>query len=295
MPPVAELVGARLEALSEGSARVTFPASPWFAGLYGTASPAMADLVGEFSVAFAIGSVIDPDARILVNHVSQNFLAPIVPKGQAVTGQGSVRHRGDVIVCEAEVFDSDGTTLALTQMTCVTRKDRSTRRARPAERVLLTVVFTDLVGSTDLAARSGPEKWRDLLEQHHAMVRRQIEFHRGREVKCTGDGFLVTFDSPSRAVTFACATRDALDRLDLAVRIGIHAGECEVMGADVGGLAVHLASRIQGTAKPNEILVSGTVQAMLSGSGVPFVDRGVHALRGVEGDHHLFAVGQPNG
>ena len=294
MPPVAELVGARLEAVSEGHARVTFPASPWFAAMYGTASVSMADLAGEFSVAFAIASSTEPDARILVNHVSQNFLAPIVPKGQTITGEGSVRHRGDVVVCEAEVSDPDGTMLALTQMTCVTRRERSIRRARPPERVLLTVVFTDLVGSTDLAARSGPDKWRDLLDQHHAVVRRHIEVHRGREVKCTGDGFLVTFDSPSRAVAFARAARDSLDRLDLAVRIGIHAGECELMGTDVGGLTVHLASRIEGTAKPNEILVSATVQAMLTGTGVPFTDRGVHALRGVEGDHQLFAVAEPD-
>jgi uncharacterized protein (TIGR00369 family) len=294
MPPVGEFVGARLVAISDGRARVTFPASPWFASMYGTAQPSMVDLAGEFAVAFAIASITEPDARILVNHVSQNFLAPVVPKGQAVVADGVVRHRGDVMVCEAEVTDSDGTVLALTQMTCVTRSTSSPRRAPPAERVLLTVVFTDLVGSTDLAARSGPEKWRELLEQHHATVRRQLELHRGREVKCTGDGFLVTFDSPTRAVAFARAARDALDRLDLAVRIGIHAGECEVMGADVGGLAVHIASRIEGTAKPNEILVSGTVQAMLAGSAVPFVDRGVHALRGVEGDHHLYAVAEPD-
>jgi class 3 adenylate cyclase len=124
-------------------------------------------------------------------------------------------------------------------------------------------------------------------------VRRQLELHRGREVKCTGDGFLATSDSPSRAVSFARAARDGLDRLDLAVRIGIHAGECEVMGADVGGLAVHIASRIEGTAKPDEILVSGTVHAMLAGSGVDFIDRGVHALRRVEGDHALYAVAEP--
>ena len=113
-------------------------------------------------------------------------------------------------------------------------------------------------------------------------------------MKCTGDGFLATFDSPTRAVAFGRAARDGLDRLDLAVRIGIHAGECEVMGTDVGGLTVHLASRIEGTAKPDEILVSGTVHAMLAGSGVDFVDRGLHALRGVEGDHQLYAVAEPD-
>jgi class 3 adenylate cyclase len=294
LPPVGELAGARLQALSRGRARVTMAASPWFAGMYGTATPSMVDIAGELSVAMAIATVADPDARILVNHAALNFLAPVVPVGQDLTADAVVRHQGDVIVCEAEVSEPNGAMVAVTQMTCVLRDPGSAPRARPAERVLLTVVFTDLVGSTDLAARSGPSKWRDLLEQHHAVVRRQLELHRGREVKCTGDGFLATFDSPTRAVTFARAARDGLDRLDLAVRIGIHAGECEVMGADVGGLAVHIASRIEGTAKPNEILVSGTVHDMLAGSGVPFVDRGRHALRGVEGDHQLFAVAEPD-
>ena len=293
MPPLCEFVGVQVHEVSRGSARITLPASPWFAGLYGTAAVSMVDLAGEVANAFALATVTDPAARILLNHVAQTFLAPVVPVGQDLTILGKVRHRGDVVVCESEVSEPNGNLVAVTQLTCVLRDARSARRARPAERMLLTVVFTDLVGSTDLAARVGPSKWRDLLEQHNAVVRRQLEFHRGREVKCTGDGFLATFDSPSRAVAFARATREGLDRLDLAVRIGIHAGECEVMGADVGGLAVHIASRIEGTAKPNEILVSGTVHAMLAGSGVDFVDRGVHALRGVEGDHQLFAVAEP--
>ena len=293
LPPVAEFAGARVQEVSRGRARVTVPASPWFAGMYGSASPALVDIAGELAVAMAVATVADPDVRILVNHVALNFFAPVFPVGQALTAEATVRHRGDVIVCEAVVTEPSGAVVGLTQMTCVVREQESTRRARPAERVLLTVVFTDLVGSTDLAARVGPEKWRELLEQHHAVVRRQLELHRGREVKCTGDGFLATFDSPTRAVAFARATRDGLDRLDLAVRIGIHAGECEVMGTDVGGLAVHIASRIEGTAKPNEVLVSGTVHAMLAGSGVDFVDRGLHALRGVEGDHQLFAVAEP--
>jgi class 3 adenylate cyclase len=262
--------------------------------MYGSATPSLLDLVGQLGVAFAMATISDVDARLRVNQVSQNFLASVFPVGQLLTAVGTVRHRGDVIVCEAEVSEPNGTLVAVTQMTCVERRGGSAQSARPPERLLLTVVFTDLVGSTDLAARVGPEKWRQLLEQHNAVVRRQLELHRGREVKCTGDGFLVTFDSPTRAVAFARAARDGLNRLDLDVRIGIHAGECEVIGSDVGGLAVHIASRIEGTAKTNEILVSGTVQAMLAGSGVPFTDRGPHALRGVEGDHHLFAVAEPD-
>jgi class 3 adenylate cyclase len=294
MPPVCEFAGVQVHEVSRGSARVTIPASPWFAGLYGTAAHSLVDLAGEVADAFAIATITDPTTRVLVNHVGQTFLAPVVPLGQDLTCVGRVRHRGDVVVCEAEVSEPNGTLVAVTQMTCVLRDRKAAQRASPPERVLLTVVFTDLVGSTDLAARVGPSKWRALLEQHHSLVRRQLELHRGREIKCTGDGFLATFDSPTRAVAFARAARDGLDRLDLAVRIGIHAGECEVMGTDVGGLAVHIASRIEGTAKPNEILVSGTVHAMLAGSGIDFVDRGVHALRGVEGDHQLFAVAEPD-
>jgi class 3 adenylate cyclase len=131
-----------------------------------------------------------------------------------------------------------------------------------------------------------------MLEEHHATVRRQIENHSGREVKTTGDGFLATFDSPSRAVQCAKAIKISLAKLDLNIRAGVHTGECELMGADVAGLAVHMASRVQSTAQPGEILVSQTVRDLAVGSGLDFDDRGAHELKGISGTWHLFAVAE---
>jgi class 3 adenylate cyclase len=295
MPPAVEFMGAHVVELSPGRARIAVPASEWFCALYPSVQPGMVGSIGEGAVGLAIATVAEPDQQVRVNHIMHNLLAPVRAGGQKLTAVGTVRHRGDVVVCEAEVSEPDGTLVAISQITVLLRSEGSAGRARPPERLLLTVLFTDLVGSTELAGRLGPEQWRALLEDHHALVRRQLELHRGREVKCTGDGFLATFDSPSRAVACARDVRAGLDRLDLPVRIGIHAGECEVMGSDVGGLAVHLASRIEAAAAPREILVSSTVQAMLAGSGVGFVDRGRHALKGVDGEHQLFAIADTAG
>ena len=155
---------------------------------------------------------------------------------------------------------------------------------------MATVLFTDLVGSTAKAERLGDAGWRDVLEQHDALVRRQLDMFKGREVKTTGDGFLATFDSPGRAVQAARAIRDAVRRLGLEVRVGLHTGECEFVGADVAGIAVHIASRIQTLAGPGEVLVSGTVRDLVTGSGLRFGDRGRQQLKGVEGDWQLYAV-----
>lgn len=173
---------------------------------------------------------------------------------------------------------------------CLLRKRQRQARPRPGERVLLTVLFTDLVGSTERARELGDARWRDLLEEHNAVVRRQIELDRGREVKTTRDGFLITFDSPSRAVQCARAIRQRLLDLDLEVRAGIHTGECELGGGDVSGLAVHVAARVQSAAAPGEILVSSTVRDLLGASDVPLVERGVHTLKGLEGTWVLLAV-----
>jgi class 3 adenylate cyclase len=295
MPPAVEFMDAQVVELSPGRARIAVPASEWFCGLYPSVHPGMIGAIGEGAVGLAIATVAEPDQQVRVIHGLQSLLAPVRAGGQELTAVATVRHRRDVVVCDAEVTEPDGSLVAITQLTLLLRAAGSSGRARPPERLLLTVVFTDVVGSTELAGRLGPERWRALLEDHHALVRRQLELHRGREVKCTGDGFLATFDSPSRAVACARDVRAGLDRLDLPVRIGIHAGECEVMDSDVGGLAVHLASRIEAAADPREILVSSTVQAMLIGSGVGFVDRGRHALKGVDGEHQLFAVADPAG
>jgi class 3 adenylate cyclase len=154
----------------------------------------------------------------------------------------------------------------------------------------LTNVSSGSAGSTERAGQLGDTRWSELLDKHHAFVRSQLEVFKGREVKTTGDGFLATFESPGRAVQCARAVRDGVRRLGLEVRAGLHTGECEVSGDDVAGIAVHVASRIQGLAGPGEILVSATVHDLVTGSGLRFADRGRHTLKGIDGDWPLFAV-----
>jgi len=165
--------------------------------------------------------------------------------------------------------------------------------SRPApdrERVLATVLFTDIVGSTDKACEVGDACWTELLEKHNTTIRALLAQYRGTEVKTTGDGFLATFDGPSRAVMCAQAICEAVRPLGLAVRAGCHTGEIELMGADVGGIAVHIGARVGALAGPSEVLVSSTVKDLVAGSGLVFTDRGEHELKGVPGSWHLYAV-----
>ena len=163
---------------------------------------------------------------------------------------------------------------------------------RPASptRVLSTVLFSDLVGSTERASALGDRAWRELLERHHAAIRRRLGEHRGEEVDTAGDGFFATFDGPGRAIDCACSIREDLRGLGLEVRAGIHTGECELADGKVAGLAVHVGARIAGSAGPGEVLVSGTVKDLVAGSGIAFADRGVHELKGVPGEWRLYAV-----
>ena len=159
-----------------------------------------------------------------------------------------------------------------------------------AERVLATVLFTDLVGSTDRAARMGDAAWRGLLETHHAAARREIAAHRGIEVGSAGDGFLARFDGPGRAVRCAEAIIDEARSHGLEVRAGVHTGEVELLGDDIAGLAVHIGARIAGMAGPGEVLVSGSVRDISAGSGLSFADRGEHELKGVPGSWRVYVV-----
>jgi class 3 adenylate cyclase len=164
------------------------------------------------------------------------------------------------------------------------------RQAPEADRVLATVLFSDIVGSTERAAKVGDREWRELLDQHDELVRRQLERFRGAEVKTLGDGFMATFDGPARAIRCAAAIREAVQRLDIRVRVGIHTGEVELRGDDVGGIAVHIAARVAALAGPSEVLVSRTVTDLVAGSGIAFADRGAHELKGVPGSWELYAV-----
>ncbi|POX97002.1 hydrolase [Mycobacterium kansasii] len=160
----------------------------------------------------------------------------------------------------------------------------------PDDRILATVLFTDIVDSTRCAAQLGDRDWRAVLDAHDAVVRSQLASFRGREVNTSGDGFLAMFDGPQRAIRCAMAIRDAVPALGIEVRAGLHTGECEVRGDDIGGIAVHIGARVSALAEPNEVLVSSTLHDLVIGSGLLFVDRGAHQLKGVPGEWRLFAV-----
>jgi class 3 adenylate cyclase len=240
------------------------------------------DLIGEFDVRDVLPSIRVPtlvmhrtgDSFIKVEH--SRYIASRVPGARFVELEGdeNMFSVGDWqgLIDEVEEF--------LT----------GTRHEREPDRMLATVMFTDICDSTRRAAEMGDRGWRFLLERHDALFRQALERHRGREVKRTGDGFLATFDGPARAIRCAASVAEAMGSLGLEVRAGLHTGELEVMDGDVGGLAVHIASRVMSEAAPNEVLVSGTVKDLVVGSGIDFEDRGEHELRGVPGDWRLFAV-----
>ena len=158
------------------------------------------------------------------------------------------------------------------------------------DRVLSTVLFSDIVGSTEQVASGGDRRWREVLDRHDAVVTREIETYRGKLVKSTGDGVLATFDGPARAVSCGCQLRDSLRPLGIDVRVGLHTGEIEVRGGDIGGISVHIGARVAAVADAGEVLVSRTVTDLVAGSGIEFADRGIHTLKGVPGDWQLFAV-----
>jgi pimeloyl-ACP methyl ester carboxylesterase len=165
------------------------------------------------------------------------------------------------------------------------------RRSVEPERVLATVLFTDIVGATEKATVLGDRRWRDLLDGHNRVVRRELARFRGREIKTAGDGFFAAFDGPARGVRCACAVSQEMQSLGLEVRAGLHTGECEIMGDDMGGIAVHIGARIAALAAPGEVLVSSTVKDLVAGSGLSFRDHGVALLKGVPGEWRLFSVG----
>ena len=158
------------------------------------------------------------------------------------------------------------------------------------QRVLQTLMFTDIVDSTPLARSLGDSEWRNVLDRHDTIVRRQIAQHRGRKIQHTGDGILASFDGPARAVQCACAIRDALTRTGIHVRAGIHTGECEVRGDGVAGVAVHIAARVCSLARADEVLATATVRDLVTGSGLEFEDRGTHALKGIETPWSIVAI-----
>jgi class 3 adenylate cyclase len=164
-----------------------------------------------------------------------------------------------------------------------------TRSVADSDRVLSTVLFTDIVGSTERARELGDRGWHDVLDEHHTRVRGVLEQYRGREVDTAGDGFFASFDGPARAIRAACAIREGVQALGIQVRAGLHTGECELMRDKIGGIAVHTGARVAAAADPGEVLVSSTVKDLVAGSGIVFADRGERELKGV-GSWRLYSV-----
>jgi class 3 adenylate cyclase len=240
------------------------------------------ELIGEMDVRDVLPSIRVPtlvmhrtqDSFIKVEH--SRYIASKVPGARFVELEG-----GDNMF---SVGDSEAVIGEMEEFLTGTRHERE------PDRMLATVLFTDICDSTRKAAEMGDRGWRFLLERHDALFRQALDRHRGREVKRTGDGFLATFDGPARAIRCAASVAEAMGSLGLQVRAGLHTGELEVMDGDLGGLAVHIASRVMSAAEPNEVLVSGTVKDLVVGSGIEFEERGEHELRGVPGAWRLYAV-----
>jgi class 3 adenylate cyclase len=192
----------------------------------------------------------------------------------------------------AEALEIEGVGFkAFKGMTREVERFLSGRQAEPVpDTVLATVMFTDIVGSTERAAALGDRAWRELLQDHHALVRRELARFRGEEVDTAGDGFFATFDGPARAISCARAIVRAVGELDLAVRAGVHTGECELHDSKVAGIAVNIGARVAAAAGPGEVLVSGTVKDLVAGSGFKFEDRGAHQLKGIPGEWRLYTA-----
>jgi class 3 adenylate cyclase len=240
------------------------------------------DLIGEFDVREVLPSIRVPtlvlhrveDTFIKIEH--SRYLAERIPGAKLIELPG-----GD------NMYSLGDSEALLGEMEEFLTGER--HRTEP-DRMLATVLFTDICNSTEHAARMGDRGWRYMLERHDALFRRSLERHRGREVKHTGDGFLATFDGPARAIRCASDHAESVASLGLEVRAGLHTGELEVMDGDLGGLAVHIAARVMDRAAAREVLVSSTVKDLVVGSGIAFEERGAHELRGVPGEWQLFSV-----
>jgi class 3 adenylate cyclase len=259
----------------------------WYAKLERlTGSPGAARAMVEWNMAIDIREVLPViDVPTLILHRVDEQLVPVESGRQlaaSIAGAKYVELPGgdhypyvgdiDTVIEEIEEFIT------------------GVRRVREPNRVLATVLFTDIVDATGRAAELGDRRWRELLDAHDALVRRQLARFDGREVKTMGDGFLSVFDGPARAIRCASVLSDAVDQLDIQIRAGLHAGECEQRNGDVGGMAVHIGARVADLAEPGEVLVSGTVKDLVVGSSIEFADRGTRTLKGVPGEWRLYAV-----
>ena len=299
VPPALRLMGLRGLNVSEGQVTMAMPASGWLSNargvMYGGAIAWLADAAMSLTTLTTVPAATAFGPLDLKIH----FLRPVFPGEGELTARAKVVHRGRTIaVTDCEIFDPQEKLVARAMASQLILPGRPWDRplhvadefTTDAGRVLVTLLFTDLVDSTRHAERLGDRGWRPLLADYHAAVREQLQRFQGNEVDNAGDGFLVSFDGAGRAVHCAAAIREAARGLGLEVRSGIHTGECEQSGGKLVGIAVHIGARLGTLAAPGEILVSSTVRDLVSGSGITFDDRGEHPLKGIAGEWRLFAA-----
>jgi len=250
------------------------------------ASPGQAEAVARRMLFSDVRPVLSAiTAPTLVIHRTGDRMVPVAMGrylAEHISGARFVELPGD----DHWPFVGDVDSLVAEIEECVTGQ----RSSHDTDRLLATVLFTDIVDSTKIASEIGDRRWRELLDLHDALVHRQVDRFRGRVIKTTGDGFLSTFDGPVRAMRCACAIRDGAHRIGIEVRAGLHTGEIAVRSEDVAGIAVHIAARVESKAQPGEVLVSSAIPPLVAGSGISFLDRGEHDLKGVPGPWRLLAV-----
>lgn len=291
-----ELHGHQLVQVDEGRIVGTLPASEWFCRFSRHVAPGIVASIAQQQRSLATVSWRRPGDAFAGLEQHMRFYRPVPANGQLLRVEAEARRAGrdggDLNEATATIHDADGAVVARGHtITAYIDSSKRQRRSKPeAKRTLTTLLFTDIVDSTEHAERLRDARWRALLEEYRVLVRSEIERCEGIEVDTAGDGFFARFESPARALECARATREAVTRLGIEIRAGIHTGECEVQGRNLTGMAVHIAARVQAAATPGEILATETVKAIAMGSGIRFEDRGEHPLKGVPGEWRLYAV-----
>ena len=299
IPPCFQFLGMRGVAAGEGTMTMSMAASGWLCDGFGVVYGGAIAYLADAAITLAAGTTVPAATGFSTIDLKLYLLRPVLPADGELIAQATVVHRGRTIaIVNCEITGPDGALVAQAASSVLILPGRNwTRPVQVADeitaesgRVLTTVLFTDIVGSTRRAAELGDDRWRQVLAEHHAIVREQIRRFRGREVDTAGDGFLIAFDGAARAVRCAMAVRGHLRRIGLEIRAGVHAGECEEIGGQLVGIAVHIGSRLVGIAQLGEVLASSTVRDLVAGSGIGFDDRGEHALKGIAGQWHLYAA-----
>jgi class 3 adenylate cyclase len=292
--PFQKLFGLRIAQVDRGRVVGIFAGSEWFCRYSRSVAPGAIATLVSVAAWWASLTLLQPGESFAVLEQACHFHRPAPADGRMLRAEAlwASPSERDPVRVDVHVYDADGAAVVSGQTISVTipSSARQKRPAPQARRILATLLFTDIVGSTEHAEQLGDARWRALLDQHRAIIRREVAEREGAEVETTGDGFLARFDSPARALECARVVRDDVKRLGIEIRAGIHTGECELQGGKLSGIAVHIAARVQAAANPGQIFVSATVKDLAIGSAIRFEDRGEHSLKGVPGEWRLYSL-----